>query len=231
MDFRTSARFIIFNGRHIRYLRTNNPTNINPENDIFDLNLHKSYNMSLLDKIRAFFSRPSSEANNPPDRKLSHQNMDANKTTEEVPVLSKAKDFIADTMEEVKDQSAHLWEEVKDKASDLNEATRPYREQLADKAKDALEKIDDFVDKTVEKAKAFEATEKSKDLNSDGLSDQPIDFGKSVFEEKEEFFKKAEKWLEQNESGEKIHDEDSEASNVTNKNKMIHPLELPKDPE
>jgi hypothetical protein len=189
--------------------------------------------MGFIDKIKSLFSS-SGSANEvmkptPYTNSITDLNtvQDINSKVDEDSVVDKAKEFIAGTVDEVKEQGTQLWNEVKEKAGELNEATKEYREQIVEKAKDALEKIDEFVDKTVEKADKLKEDERLKDLDQDGFADKPIDFGKS--DSKEDFFNKAEKWLEKNESQTKTTN-DSDDSTRTNHDKLIQPIELPKDP-
>lgn len=188
--------------------------------------------MGFIDKIKSLFSSTGSEIGGikPPQHNLSEINVgeDLKSTVEDDSVVDKAKEFITGTVDEVKEQGSQLWGEVKEKANELNEATREYREQIVEKAKEALEKIDDYVDRTVEKANKLKEEERLKDADQDGFADKPIDLGSS--DRNEDFFSKAEQWLEKNES-QLTTKSNSDDSNNSNRDKMIQPIELPKDPE
>lgn len=191
--------------------------------------------MGLFDKIKDLLSSDKKEQNTADHTLPSDPNagsmINENRNVDENSLVDKASDFIASTVDEVKEQGSQLWDQVKEKAVDLNESTREYREKLAEKAKDTLEKIDDFVDQTVEKANKLAEEEKRLDADKDGLADQPINFGKSVNESREDFFTKAEDWLKKNETNEIHSSQSNPSSDVSSNHKIIKPLELPKDTE
>ncbi len=191
--------------------------------------------MGLLDKIKAIFSADLSKSQSFKSQYSESANLDTapmkNTISNEESIIDKTKEFISGTVDEVKEQGSQLWNEVKEKATELNESTKEFREQLVEKAKDTIEKIDDFVDQTVEKAKKLEADEKIKDADQDSFADRPIEFGKTLTESRKNFFDKAEQWLKENESHGTNANKQSEVTKHSNHNKVINPLELPKDPE
>jgi hypothetical protein len=142
------------------------------------------------------------------------------------PFEAKAKDFIKGTFEEVKQQGSEIWESVKDGVEQIDQATQPLRDKIGEKAKEVSEKIESAVESALEKAKILEAQESIADKDKDGLSDHPIDFGKSVTEKHGDFFEKAKDWLDKNEEA---IPEQTVPSIENDTQKPITPLELPKE--
>jgi ABC-type transporter Mla subunit MlaD len=193
--------------------------------------------MGLMDKLKSLFSHQRANKSMGMDSYDSHKiseysksetnTVNSNQQTESKmnALADKAKEFVENTAEEVKEQGAAIWEDIKKTGSDIDEATKEYRQQLKDKAKETLRNIDQFIDETVDKAKELQQKEHELDKDKDGIADSPVDFGKSVFDEKNEFFTKAEKMLKEKDQSE------SEEASKSEDHKIIHRLDLPKDPE
>lgn len=123
--------------------------------------------MALFDTIKSWFSKPSKSnsqidgidyqdtrfseiENQQPVNQANHSGQEGSGSSE---FLEKAKDFVADSVDEAKEQGKHLWSEIKEKIEILDDSTREFRENIVEKAKEGLEKMDHFIDETVEKAK------------------------------------------------------------------------------
>ena len=197
--------------------------------------------MALFDTIKSWFSKPSKSnsqidgidyqdtrfseiENQQPVNQANHSGQEGSGSSE---FLEKAKDFVADSVDEAKEQGKHLWSEIKEKIEILDDSTREFRENIVEKAKEGLEKMDHFIDETVEKAKKLDADENLKDQNNDGIADKPIDFGKNLESTHPDFFSKAEKWLETQKDHTAVDQKNLEPSE--SKQKTITPVELPDD--
>jgi ElaB/YqjD/DUF883 family membrane-anchored ribosome-binding protein len=197
--------------------------------------------MALFDTIKSWFSNPSKSnsqidgidyqdtrfseiENQQPVNQANHSGQEGSGSSE---FLEKAKDFVADSVDEAKEQGKHLWSEIKEKIEILDDSTREFRENIVEKAKEGLEKMDHFIDETVEKAKKLDADENLKDQNNDGIADKPIDFGKNLESKHPDFFSKAEKWLETQKDHTAVDQKNLEPSE--SKQKTITPVELPDD--
>ncbi|MBK6861025.1 MAG: hypothetical protein IPG95_12200 [Saprospiraceae bacterium] len=197
--------------------------------------------MALFDTIKSWFSKPSKSnsqidgidyqdtrfseiENQQPVNQANHSGQEGSGSSE---FLEKAKDFVADSVDEAKEQGKHLWSEIKEKIEILDDSTREFRENIVEKAKEGLEKMDHFIDETVEKAKKLDAHENLKDQNNDGIADKPIDFGKNLESTHPDFFSKAEKWLETQKDHTAVDQKNLEPSE--SKQKTITPVELPDD--
>lgn len=139
----------------------------------------------------------------------------------------RAKNFVEGTIDEVKEQGAVLLEEIKEQYNNLDEATKEYREAISKKASETLDRIEDFVDKTVEKAKRMEAEDQAIDKDKDGIADHKPDLGKPLHEKHKSFFDKAENWVDKHE----VNPDDKINQAPANTQRVIEPLELPKDPD
>ncbi len=197
--------------------------------------------MALFDTIKSWFSNPSKSnsqidgidyqdtrfseiENQQPVNQANHSGQEGSGSSE---FLEKAKDFVADSVDEAKEQGKHLWSEIKEKIEILDDSTREFRENIVEKAKEGLGKMDHFIDETVEKAKKLDADENLKDQNNDGIADKPIDFGKNLESKHPDFFSKAEKWLETQKDHTAVDQKNLEPSE--SKQKTITPVELPDD--
>lgn len=187
--------------------------------------------MGLIDQFKSLFSKKKKDntsliegeyfQKDSPIDPISQQNQAKNED-----LVEKTREFISGTVDEVKQQGSFLWNEVKEQAGQIEESTREFRENIKQKAHDAVEKIEDFVDTTLEKAKALEEQERKEnpDKDGDGFADKPIDFGASEGEKHQDFFKKAEAWLD--------NASQTDATGPALKNTQgMEPLELPKDPD
>lgn len=139
----------------------------------------------------------------------------------------RAKDFVEGTIDEVKEQGSALLEEIKEQYNNLDEATKEYRAAISKKASETFERIESFVDHTVEKAKQMEVEDQAKDQNKDGIADQAPDLGKPLQEQHKSFFDKAETWVNKHDA--KSDDQENHSSGHVQR--VIEPLELPKDPD
>ncbi len=189
--------------------------------------------MGIIKKLKSWFDTKKPELSSSEEYQ-SYTNQLNNQVTEQAEnttetglsdgsdILNKTKDFMDNTIDEVKEQGEALWNEIKEKGAELNEFTKEYRDNLKKKTIESLKNIDEFVDDTVEKASALNKNKIDKD--QDGFADEPIDFEKNSTGDQNDFFTKAEKWLERND---KV-DSTNETNNFTEK--IIHPVELPEDP-
>jgi DNA repair exonuclease SbcCD ATPase subunit len=178
--------------------------------------------MAFINRFHALFNIDDSDAEQSQGNKTNTGDRDKSE------LQDKLKEFVENTTEEIKEQSSFLWNELKEKAEQLNESTKEYREKLATAAKDAVEKLDEFIDNTIEKAHQLEQKEKEIDTDQDGIADKQIDFNKSSESNQDEFFNKANKWLEDHQN--KKHPSEI-PTQINSGNKVIQPLELPKEPE
>lgn len=197
--------------------------------------------MALFDTIKSWFSKPSNSNSqidgiDYQDTRFSEienqqQVIQANDSSQEgsgsSEFIEKAKDFVADSVDEAKEQGKQLWSEIKEKIEILDDSTRELRENIAEKAKEGLEKMDRFIDETVDKAKKLEAEETLKDQDKDGIADKPIDFGENLESSHPDFFSKAEKWLETQKDHTTVDQKDLDPND--SKQKTITPVELPDD--